>query len=160
MRLITNLQFVTYRGGSVPIRTNCSALLFEPGHPMIPDVTNRLRGFAHDGTAEAFDARLPCNVLSYTMEPVASPHIFLGDDGPRPLASGYRLTFEDGTVFDLIAQNAERELDVSDYPDDFVPDIWGILRQKVFEYWPYPNFLMTMPVPVAEVPGLFNRIPV
>lgn len=136
--LFTNIDFVTLNG----VRTFSHALLLEDAKSWTGQGRMyHLRGFTFHEAIPSFDVVLKSP--EYTLAAAQTPHVFIGSDGPRPLASGHIMTFKNGPTVQLVAQDHEQPLcidNISGNSDESpILRVWAILQPRVRQFWTAPN---------------------
>lgn len=155
--LFTNLSFVVVNG----LRPHVNALLFEEGVQLLhPNRINyRIRGFGVESSWVVFDM----DVASFKYEIVdAASHNFMvaGAEGgaPTPLVTGAILSLRDGPDIQLLANDNDRPIDVTEYdPGTDILKVWEDLPRKVAEYWTAPNMPVLDYVPAEHVRKVLNN---
>lgn len=162
--LITNLSYVFVNG----IRTNCDALVIVPpkdgSDSFIDAKTVHLRGFGPDAAWPVFDMHLQTADPSFELEGMESSILFIGDDengeskDPKPLFTGGKLTFTDGTQLQLVKQLFNTEaIDFEQIETDDYETLWHTLAVKAAKYTGSPAMPILQHLPVADVQWLHSR---
>lgn len=136
--LFTNIQFVIINN----VRTYTHALLLEDAQGVLDPKSRSysLRGFSLDETVPSFD--FPLNSKTYELIDAHSGAIFIGNRGPRPLASGYIMRFENGPTVQLFTATTQ-PLCIDEISGDPctspVLRVWAILQPRIRQHWDAPN---------------------